>query len=84
MKTSKNTEKGDFDQRLECALPKPWLKYTTEDQEFIKFDKLRRQFYRSYSDVTKFGVETKVKEAMLFVCHKKHHFTVLSPWERSE
>ena len=28
-KTCKNTEKGDFDQRFECAAPKCWSKYET-------------------------------------------------------
>ena len=25
---AKNMKKADFDQRLECAAPKPWSKYT--------------------------------------------------------
>ena len=29
-KTSKNNENGHFDQRLECAAPKRWWKYTTK------------------------------------------------------
>ena len=29
-KHAKNMEIGDFDQRLECAAPKHWSKYTTK------------------------------------------------------
>ena len=29
LRPSKNAEKDDFDQRLECAAPKRWSKYTT-------------------------------------------------------
>ena len=29
-KVCKNTEKGHFDQHLECPAPKPWSIYTTE------------------------------------------------------
>ena len=29
-KCSKNTENGDFDQRLDCVAAKKWLKFTTD------------------------------------------------------
>ena len=31
-KTQEKSEKADFDQRLECAAPKCWLKYTIQNQ----------------------------------------------------
>ena len=64
---SKNAEKDDFDQRLECAAPKRWSKYTTATTAGL-FGSFIIQWFTN--DVTTRSIILKIKSCLQWVYGK--------------